>query len=412
MRRKEIDVDIAPRHKPTDYVKAYGMAGLFVLAFLFLVFSPVMVKLFSGSPLPFGDFLNATVNMWGIELLTLLGIAVLTAWFLAVRWMKQGNFIPVNESGGYWRNHKGVFTPLPPLAVTVPSVTVTEQQSSIPRLSSLIHAGSLSQQTADGVLMFQGFKRNGTMRYGRSPGVIGVAGAQNVGKSVTIANLAVMFAMQHAYVVVNDTHHMKTRSLYRKLEAMEEHITFAKTEEQVLEQAELFSNELASRKHGSNPYPYVFILDEAASILKRSDVGGMVMQVIEQCGQEGQGFNMTIILGIHDFSKDGLGGDIRIREYLNFIYAHRMAEGQSKFIPAFNEIEIKAQIASLPEGHAMVKDELNKVEYLVMPFADSSDILVARNQLARLQVPQSIAGTVLSATDDLEEDLPPLIVKE
>src|SRR5262249_43244477 len=154
--------------------------------------------------------------------------------------------------------------------------------------------------------VFQGFRQDETPRYGPWPGVIGVSGAQNVGKSVTITTLVVMALFQHARVVVCDTHYQKSRSLYKKLVALEEWIVFAKTEAEVLAEAQHFSSELANRKRGGNAYPYVFVLDEAASILKRSDIGRDVIPVIEEGSQEGQGYNMTIILGIHDFSASGL----------------------------------------------------------------------------------------------------------
>jgi hypothetical protein len=145
------------------------------------------------------------------------------------------------------------------------------------------------------------------------------------------------------------------------------------------------------------------VLDEAASILKRSDVSKQIVPIIEQTGQEGHGYNMSLIMAIHDFSKDGLG-DVRIRDYLNDVICHRMAQTQSKFIDAFRSGKIGKQkavdkIAGLMSGHAIVRDEFQELEYLILPYADSSDALVAKQELARISAPmnrkQIVTGSLL-----------------
>ena len=327
-----------------------------------------------------GGLMMTDIIVW----LVALGLIPLAALIFGIVWLVRGRYVDVGPTGGYVLRLFGAKA-LPPLMPVTPKVAgatnVATIKPNIPRLADMLD--SFFQSTEGQLEVFQGYRQDETPRYGPWPGVIGVSGAQNVGKSVTITTLVVMALLQHARVVVCDTHYQKSRSLYKKLVALEEWITFARTEQEVLAEAQNFSAELAARKRGSNPYPYVFVLDEAASILKRSDIGKEVIPVIEEGSQEGQGYGMTIILGIHDFSQDGLG-DVRIRGFLNFIYCHRMEPDQSKFIPAFNTRKTKAIISKLPPGHAMTKDEQNEVEYLILPFADSRDALRARERLLQL----------------------------
>ena len=307
------------------------------------------------------------------------------AWVL---WTRRGRHLPIEQYGSYLQQGRKLI-PLPPLLPATPKVAgatnVTEVKPDIPRLGELIRDNLLVKEAEEGTapLMLQGFRADGTPRYGTWPGVIGVAGMQNVGKSVTIETLAIIALMQLAHVVVCDTHYMKARSLYKKLQCLEGYITFAKSEQEVAREARKFSQELQRRKGGSEIYPYIFILDEAASIV-RSPVGDGIVTTIEEASQEGHGFSMHLVLAIHDFSKDGLG-DARIRDFLNWIYCHRMQAGQSKFIEAFNVRKTKAAIAALPAGHTIAKDEVNDIEYLILPFADSKDALAARKVIEQLR---------------------------
>ena len=328
-----------------------------------------------------------------------LGILPLAALIVGIVWLLRGRYVESGPSGGYLLHLFGTKA-LPPLLPVTPRIAgatnIATIKPNIPRLGDMLD--SFFQSTEGRLEVFQGYRQDETPRYGPWPGVIGVSGAQNVGKSVTITTLVVMALLQHARVVVCDTHYQKSRSLYKKLVALEEWITFAKTEQEVLAEAQHFSTELANRKRGGNPYPYVFVLDEAASILKRSEIGRDVIPMIEEGSQEGQGFNMTIILGIHDFSQDGLG-DVRIRGFLNFIYCHRMEPDQAKFIQAFNTRKTKAMIAKLPPGHTVAKDETNEVEYLIMPFADSKDALRARERMLHLSPGPAKPLTISPSTE-------------
>jgi hypothetical protein len=97
---------------------------------------------------------------------------------------------------------------------------------------------------------------------------------------------------------------------------------------------------------------------------------------------------------VHDISNSGLGGNklgARIRSFWNMIYCHRTSADQSKFIQAFkgryNNRRTQDIIASLPKGRVMVRDEVNDIEQIIMPYADSSDVQVARQELLRLGTP-------------------------
>ena len=365
----------------------------FVLIFLLVVGIGLFLQ---RAWFPFvGGLVMTDLIIW----LAVLGILPLAALIFGIVWLVRGRYVESGPAGGYVLRFFGAKA-LPPLLPVTPRIAgatkIAQIKPNIPRLGDMLD--TFFRDTEGRLEVFQGFRQDETPRYGPWPGVIGVSGAQNVGKSVTITTLVVIALMQHAKVVVCDTHYQKSRSLYKKLVGLEEWITFAKTEEEVLREAQLYSAELANRKRGGNPYPYVFVLDEAASVLKRSEVGRDIIPAIEEGSQEGQGFNMTIILGIHDFSQDGLG-DVRIRGFLNWVYCHRMEPDQAKFIPAFNTRKTKAMIAKLPPGHTMAKDETNEVEYLIMPYADSKDALRARERM--LQLGERVQPLTISPSEDL-----------
>ncbi len=333
-----------------------------------------------------------------LALCMICGVALVLEF--TIRRVTRVEYQEIGQFGTVSRSLIGRSRNYAPLALAAPKVAgstkVTEIQANIPRLGDLIAAGELVKEGEDGkLLMLQGFRLDESARYGEWPGVIGVSGMQNVGKSVTIEMLAIIALMSQAHVVVCDTHHMKARSLYKKLQCLEGLITFARTEKEVLREAQKFSSELARRKEGSEPAPYVFILDEAASVI-RSDIGDEIVAITEEASQEGHGYNLHMVLAIHDFSKDGLG-DARIRSFLNWIYCHRMEAGQSKFIQAFNSPKTKKAIAALPVGHTVARDEVNEIEYLIIPFGDSKDALVARklleNAFPRFDTPARIPET-------------------
>lgn len=259
---------------------------------------------------------------------------------------------------------------------------VTEAAQVFPRLGELAQQGKLIQQHASGTHMFQGFRKDETMRYGSWPGVIAVTGMQNVGKTITLVMLILIALLQGSKVVVCDTHRTKARSLYRKIIALREYVTFATTEEEVLAETSHFSEELNSRKQGSNPYPIVIFYDEFNSLIRarNEELRKLLPTTIEEASQEGAGYNLHMVVAIHDLSNNGIG-DARFRSFFNWIYCHRMEAGQSKFIEAFNVRKIKQFIAALPPGHAVVRDEVNEIEYLVVPYGDSTDVLAARQQI-------------------------------
>jgi len=347
--------------------------------------------------------INAIFVMLLILVTVVLPIGLIGA---AIYFVMRGSYRDIGTTGTIFQRlwHTKVFAPLaiaPPNTSIIPEQVNQEPARTAPRLADIISQGKLIMQSEAGTEMLRGYRAlDSNPVYGSWPGVIAVSGGQNTGKSVTIATLSTIAAMQYARVVVCDTHHTKARSLYKKLAVLSDYITFARTEEQVLEQAEIFSQELANRKQGSEIYPYVFVLDEAASILKRSNVAQKVIPVIERASQEGHGYEMSVILGIHDFSNEGLG-DVRIRDFIGFIYCHRMSQGQSKFIEAFKgrigKKKIVDIIAELPSGHAVVRDEYQDIDMLMMPFVDASDTLVAKRELMQIGTPmrkQIVTGSL------------------
>jgi len=369
-----------------------------------------------------GHTILNTVNAFFIMLFVLIVVILPIGLICAVVYLVlRGSYRDIGTTGTIFQRlwTTKVFSPLaiaPPNTSIIPE-QVKEVARSAPRLGDIISQGKLILQSEAGAEMLRGYRASDNSPvYGSWPGVIAVSGGQNTGKSITIATLATIATMQYARVVVCDTHHTKARSLYKKLAVLSDYITFARTEEQVLEQAEIFSQELANRKQGSEIYPFVFVLDEAASILKRSHIAKKVVPVIEQASQEGHGYEMSVVLGLHDLSNEGLG-DVRIRAYLGFIYCHRMAQEQAKFIEAFKgrigKRKIVDIISELPSGHAVVRDEYQDVEMLMLPFVDASDTLVAKRELMQVGGgpvrKQIVTGSLLvepenEVTQEVKED--------
>jgi hypothetical protein len=89
-----------------------------------------------------------------------------------------------------------------PLAAATSNVNVIPEHASqettrkVPRLKEIIMQGKLIVTDGESVKMLRGFKRDGSPVYGSFSGVIGVAGNQNVGKSVTITVLSIIAIMQ------------------------------------------------------------------------------------------------------------------------------------------------------------------------------------------------------------------------
>jgi len=278
------------------------------------------------------------------------------------------------------------YTPLAPGNLAPGRTAIEEAKPIVPRLGKLIQDSSLTNQSIDGARILVGFREDQSPRYERMPGVTAITGMQNVGKSVTMLMLVLIALLQGANVVVCDTHFNKARSLYKKIAGLSDYLTFALTEEEVLQETRNFSQELLNRKRGSRPYPYVIFYDELNSLVRSKQLKEQIVTTMEEASQEGLGFNLHLVCAIHNLSNDGIG-DATLRSFFNMIFCHKMLADQSKFIEAFNTRKIRSTIASLPQGQAMVKDEYNEIEKLTIPYGDSTDVLTAKSQLDRLQTP-------------------------
>ena len=364
------------------------------VSFLMFIFAGILV-----ASLIYARDMFPTLARWLVFDLILaamflpFAVVIIIAYFFFRR-----NYTESGMYGGYFHRMFGKLEPAPPLSATLPLVpgktTVTEEKNKY-RLIDLITSGMLTQQLPDGMLMFQGYKKDETARYGAWPGTIAVTGMQNVGKSVTMLMLILIALYQGAYVVVCDTHKTKARSLYKKLVALTGIIVFATTEAEVLHETQRFSEELQARKNGSDQYPYVIFYDEFASLIRarNEELRKLLPTVIEEASQEGQGYNLNLVLAIHDLSNDGIG-DAKIRSFLNWIYCHKMEAGQSKFIEAFNTRKVRNLIASLPKGHVVVRDEVNEIEYLIIPYGDSTDVLAAKKALYNVKQLATVSESI------------------
>lgn len=342
---------------------------------------PVMASTFVGGMTNFFSWLFILLLL-SLVAAPIIGVLAFLKWFLKPQYYEAGQF------GGYARWFRR-FIPLPPLAAiaakSAGATSVTEVNPTIPRLGDLIKQGLLTSQDTDGVKMLVGFRQDESPRYEPLPGVIAITGMQNVGKSVTMLMLIMIAVFQRAHVVICDTHNSKARSLYKKVAALSGFVTFALTESDVLKETRKFSAELHNRKQGSNPYPYIIFYDEFCSLIRsqNEELREALPVAMEEGSQEGQGYGLHIVAAIHDLSNDGIG-DARLRSFFNWIFCHRMEAGQSKFIEAFNNRKNKQIVASLPQGHVMVRDEVNMIEYLIIPFGDSRDVLTAKATLQGL----------------------------
>lgn len=349
--------------------------------------------------------LMSIIVLWAIysvrQFLPVLGVVVLLAlsyaiaigmWlsfsYLLKHWHKV-DVVQVDQFGGYAFRH-GKQIALTPLNAIAPprSMTVEALPAKLPRLAELIKDGSLIKQEMGMSLMFQGYRQDGSIRYGEWPGVIAISGMQNVGKTVTTVTLLVIGLLQGARISVCDTHFRKERSLSRKIEPLRNFLELANSPEEVRTKTEEFSNELQRRKGGSECFPYILVYDEFASLM-RTDMSDDISRTVEEASQEGHGFNMHLMIIVHDFSNDGLG-EARLRSFFNWIYCHRMGADQAKFIEAFKTPSMKKRIAALPKGHTIARDEVNECESLIMPMADYRDCLYAAKMLEERQAPPAM----------------------
>src|SRR5260370_3778416 len=148
MRREE--VEITQRHRPSEYIQAAAWAVIGLIGLL-LVLALFIVRLFE-KPASFGDFTNDTVNTWAVEIFILLIVAVIVGLIVTAWKIRSGTYIPVNQFGMYWKNWRGEFTPLPPIAISAPgvsSVSITEVNPVTPRLGELVKSNSLTKESSD-----------------------------------------------------------------------------------------------------------------------------------------------------------------------------------------------------------------------------------------------------------------------
>lgn len=381
MSRKE--VEITPRHRPTEYVKAYALGIALGVSSTFFIIAIAVMEWGSGD---FWHRISVIVNLWLIFILIAMAGALLAIGRIAFMKLRTKEYIEPGPSGIYVR-HGNQYKALPPLAPVLPATKVEEDQQpdpiAIPRISEMINRNILVNTSSDRQLYCAGFYPNGDPFFREWPAFIGVVGAQNTGKSVTIAGLAIIALWLGMEVTVCDPHN-KDRALYNKLYPLDGYITFATSKDDIEHEVVNFSKELEYCKlHGTRRKPKVLIMDEIASMM-RSDIMEIIANSMDEASQEGHGFNLFMIIAIHDLSNKGIGFS-RIRDFLSFIYCHRVQHGQAKFVRAFqgwvDNGRVDDIIAALPQGYVVTRDEFDSVGQFIMPFCDHTDALAAKSIL-------------------------------
>ncbi len=349
------------RHSPMEYARAIVKLGIAYLVFLLL-----LVLLFVYVFLPFTFTEIATTYLWFL-IATVVGIGISFVLWLSLKTSQTeiediGQFGSVIRSGLPFRRKEKVYAPRAPLSTVSANRETKQAALKIPRLLELLPDGLTALE--ENLL---GYGLDGLPVFGEWYGVTAVIGAQNVGKSVTLVLLIAIALLRGMKVTVCDIHAKKERSLFKKIKCLEPFITFATTEQEILEQVKLFIETLYDQEQ-----QHLFVIDEYNRLIEKfagEELRELLPEVINKAGREGHGYGKYLALAIHDLSDQGLGNS-RLRGWFNFVYGHRIKQEQSHFVNVFNNKKMATELETLPRGHVYTSDK----EHLIVPFSDKLDV--------------------------------------
>lgn len=364
------DLKWIDRHSPLEYARAAIKIGIAYLVFLLL-----LCILFVYVFLPFTFQEIVTTYLWFI-IATFVGVGVFFVLWLTLKLSQTeiediGQFGSVMKSGFIGRRKEKVYAPRAPISTLAANREAKQNGVKVPRLLELLPDGLTA-----GIENLIGYGLDGLPVFDEWHGVTAVIGAQNAGKSVTLVLLIAIALIRGMRVTVCDIHAKKERSLFKKIKCLDQFVTFATTEEEILYQVKMFLETLPV------PGEHLLVIDEYNRLIEQfagEELRTTLPAIINKAGREGHGYGKYLALAIHDLNNDALGGNIR--SWFNFVYAHKIKQEQSHFLNVFNNRKIATVLESLPRGHVLTSEK----EHLIVPLSEKMDVEKLSTLLKTLQ---------------------------
>ena len=334
----------------------------------------------------------------GIVLLLCLGAYAVVS---VVRHATRADFYPVEENGAYLRDSLGRVRPLAPMIAAPARVNQktakVEITPVVPSLFDLIEDGTIQPGRLEMVMGYDKVKlEKGILQVvmGPWPGTFAVAGKGRSGKTrrviaIVIQALIALAPFSDSRVIICDPHATKPDSLARELAPIEQYLTIARGEKQIVEQTKIFSREMEARVSGiSTEYaPWVIIFDEWSRLMDANNSimpeGGrdLLADVATNCSTQYAGYQGFAGLIGQKWTQDSAGGT-DIRRSLQSVFVHQLSPEFAAFF--FKAAKWKNKAEEIKRRECIFRDVENEVSLLVTVNVPDDSAIRANSYLASI----------------------------
>lgn len=297
------------------------------------------------------------------------------AWVVVstIRHATRADYVEMGEFGGYYRNAFGRVTPLAPMIAAPTKVNKAtakvEITPAVPSLFDLIEAGEI----ATGVLnMVMGYDKTQLVKgilqlvVGPWPGTHAVAGKGRSGKTRRVIGEIAQALIAGARVFVCDPHFTKPDSLANALAPLEQYLTIARGESEILAVTHEFLNEMYSRQEteGYEPRPWLVVYDEWSRLMnpnnpKMDDDGReLLKETALRCSTEFAGYLGFCCLIGQVWTNEAAGGT-DVRRSLQAVFIHQLSAEYAQFF--VRAAKWKNKVEELKRRECLYRDNDNQV---------------------------------------------------
>lgn len=311
----------------------------------------------------------------GAAILTLVSCAAFP--FVALlRFLFRRDYVEIGPSGTVdnWLWKSNIYAPL---AVANTKMIAgkgkmqTRIEPIIPSLIELLDSEEIRIGMTDMIL---GYLETGEVVRGPWPRTFAVGGKGRSGKTRRVIFMIIQALLGHAHITICDPHYTKKDSLTKELEALSPWLHFAGTDEQIIQAASDFLNEMEKRVRGESQEiitdtdykPRLIIFDEWSRLMTRiaEEDTEKLAEVVTATSQEYAGFNgFSCIIG-QSWTNDTCGGTA-IRRALHAVFVHRIDTDYAKFL--VKPRKFYSQSEQLATGHCFYQDLDGQIRKLIMP---------------------------------------------
>lgn len=244
-----------------------------------------------------------------------------------------------------------------------------------------VYYRAIKQLIKPGQLLI-GIKPDGTLRVGEwnDYKTVLVLGGSSSGKTTTIIEIVLCAIRAGALIVVCDPHANKEDSLLRRIHPLRSFLfpgtMFAVDHKDIIKNVRAIKKELDRRvkdKSGVKQRMVVLIVEEWNRLQRDKQVADELMEIAQELGQEGRGFNIFGVFGAQQIT-----GNVELRKSVISAIVHRVDESEAQLVIPTRYAKFAPELST---GSTYVKDSDGRTEALQQALVTVQDIQETANEM-------------------------------